>query len=250
MKIALITGSSRGLGKSMALNLAKKGYNIIITYKDSKEKAQDVADKIKSYGQDAIVFQLDTENSKSFEKFSKNLRLCLKSTWQAEGIDVLVNNAGIGINSSISDTSIEEFDKLYNIHVKGVYFLTQKLLPMLNNGTSIINISSGLTRFVLPGFSAYAMMKGAIEIMTKYLALELGNRDITVNTIAPGAIETDFAGGFVRDNKEVNTYMASQTALGRVGKVDDIGASIATLVSNECHWINAQRIEISGGMKL
>ena len=250
MKIALITGSSRGLGKSMALNLAKKGYNIIITYKDSKEKAQDVADKIKSYGQDAIVFQLDTENSKSFEKFSKNLRLCLKSTWQAEGIDVLVNNAGIGINSSISDTSIEEFDKLYNIHVKGVYFLTQKLLPMLNNGTSIINISSGLTRFVLPGFSAYAMMKGAIEIMTKYLALELGNRDITVNTIAPGAIETDFAGGFVRDNKEVNTYIASQTALGRVGKVDDIGASIATLVSNECHWINAQRIEISGGMKL
>lgn len=250
MKIALITGSSRGLGKSMALNLAKKGYNIIITYKDSKEKAQDVADKIKSYGQDAIVFQLDTENSKSFEKFSKNLRLCLKSTWQAEGIDVLVNNAGIGINSSISDTSIEEFDKLYNIHVKGVYFLTQKLLPMLNNGTSIINISSGLTRFALPGFSAYAMMKGAIEIMTKYLALELGNRDITVNTIAPGAIETDFAGGFVRDNKEVNTYMASQTALGRVGKVDDIGASIATLVSNECHWINAQRIEISGGMKL
>lgn len=250
MKIALITGSSRGLGKSMALNLAKKGYNIIITYKTSKEKAQDVADKIKSYGQDAIVFQLDTENSKSFEKFSKNLRLCLKSTWQAEGIDVLVNNAGIGINSSISDTSIEEFDKLYNIHVKGVYFLTQKLLPMLNNGTSIINISSGLTRFALPGFSAYAMMKGAIEIMTKYLALELGNRDITVNTIAPGAIETDFAGGFVRDNKEVNTYMASQTALGRVGKVDDIGASIATLVSNECHWINAQRIEISGGMKL
>ena len=250
MKIALITGSSRGLGKSMALNLAKKCYNIIITYKTSKEKAQDVADKIKSYGQDAIVFQLDTENSKSFEKFSKNLRLCLKSTWQAEGIDVLVNNAGIGINSSISDTSIEEFDKLYNIHVKGVYFLTQKLLPMLNNGTSIINISSGLTRFALPGFSAYAMMKGAIEIMTKYLALELGNRDITVNTIAPGAIETDFAGGFVRDNKEVNTYMASQTALGRVGKVDDIGASIATLVSNECHWINAQRIEISGGMKL
>ncbi|NQY23078.1 MAG: SDR family oxidoreductase [Campylobacteraceae bacterium] len=250
MKIALITGSSRGLGKSMALNLAKKGYNIIITYKTSKEKAQDVADKIKSYGQDAIVFQLDTENSKSFEKFSQNLRLCLKSTWQAEGIDVLVNNAGIGINSSISDTSIEEFDKLYNIHVKGVFFLTQKLLPMLNNGTSIINISSGLTRFALPGFSAYAMMKGAIEIMTKYLALELGNRDITVNTIAPGAIETDFAGGFVRDNKEVNTYMASQTALGRVGKVDDIGASIATLVSNECHWINAQRIEISGGMKL
>lgn len=250
MKIGLITGASRGLGRSMALHLAQKGYHIIFTYNNSKEKADEVIQEIKFHGQEAIALQLDTTKVDSFELFITQLKNEIQTKWQCQNIDLLVNNAGIGINASIANTTVEELDQLYNVHVKGPYFLTQKLLPFIKDGGTIINISTGLTRFCLTGFSAYAMMKGAVEVMTKYLAQELGNHNITVNTIAPGAIETDFGNGTVRDNKQVNNFISSQTALGRAGYADDIGAALANLVSEECHWINAQRIEISGGMFL
>jgi NAD(P)-dependent dehydrogenase (short-subunit alcohol dehydrogenase family) len=250
MKIALITGSSRGLGKSMALNLAKHGYNIVITYKSSKKEADCIIDEIKAIGSDAFALQFDVSNTNLFNDFKTVLIEKLQTNWQTSFIDLLVNNAGIGINASIADTTIEQFDELTNIHIKGPYFLTQTLLNNIKDGGNIINISSGLARFSLPGYSAYAMMKGAVEVMTRYFAQELGSRNISVNTIAPGAIETDFQGGFVRDNSSVNDFIASQTALGRVGMPDDIGAALASIVSQECHWINGQRIEISGGIFL
>lgn len=250
MKIALITGSSRGLGKSMAIELAKNAYNIVITYKSSKEEAYNVIKEIKTLGQNAIALQLDTSKSETLDHFVDELKKQLESTWQTTKIDLLINNAGIGIHENIIDTTIAQFDELVNIHIKSPYFLTQKLLSNINDGGKIINISSGLTRFSIPGFSAYAMMKGAVEVMSKYFALELGNRNITVNTIAPGAIETDFGAGSVRDNENMNQFIASRTALGRAGKPDDIGAAVAAFVSQNCNWINGQRIEISGGMNL
>ncbi len=250
MKIGLVTGGSRGLGKSMAIHLAKKGYNIVLTYKSAKEKANEVVNEIKAVGQDAIALQLDTSDVSSLDGFISNVKSSIQTNWQSDKIDLLVNNAGIGTYATMSDTSVEQFDELMNIHVKSPFFLTQKLLSTIKDGGNIVNISSGLTRFSLMGYGAYAMMKGAVEIMTKYFAVELGNRQITVNTIAPGAIETDFGGGAVRDNAEVNQYIASQTVLGRVGQSDDIGAALAQIVSNECHWLNGQRVELSGGMYL
>lgn len=250
MKIALVTGSSRGLGKSMAIELAKTGYNIILTYKSSQEEANKVALEIKTLGQDAITLQLDTSKSDTLDNFVDNLKKLLESTWQTSKIDLLINNAGIGIYQSITDTTMAQFDELVNIHIKSPYFLTQKLLANIKDGGKIINVSTGLTRFSLAGFSAYAMMKGAVEVMSRYFALELGNRNITVNTIAPGAIETDFGGGAVRDNENMNQFIASRTALGRAGKADDIGEAVAAFTSQNCNWINGQRIEVSGGMNL
>ena len=250
MKVALVTGGSRGLGKSMSLHLAKKGYNIIIAYKSSKKKADEVVDEIRLLGQDAIALKFDAENINLLDSFVLELKNSINDKWGYNNIDLLVNNAGIGLNSKIEDITVEQFDELFNIHVKSAFFLTQKLLPTINDGGKIINISSGLTRFSLQGHGAYAMMKGAVEIMTKYLALELSNRKISVNTIAPGAIETDFGGGVVRDNIEVNKFLASVTALGRVGQADDIGAALANIVSSECNWLNGQRVELSGGMYL
>jgi NAD(P)-dependent dehydrogenase (short-subunit alcohol dehydrogenase family) len=246
-KIALVTGASRGLGKNTALTLARKGVDVIVTYHNSEEDAQNVVSAIAEIGAKAVALQLDTSNTKTFDGFVEQVKQSLQDKWQTENFDYLVNNAGFGVHASFADTTEDDFDRLMNIHVKGVFFLTQKLLPLINDGGRIVNISSGLARFALPGYAAYASMKGAIEVLTRYMAKELGQRQIAVNVVAPGAIETDFNGGAVRDNPEINNFIASQTALGRVGLPDDIGGAIASLLSEENRWVNAQRIEVSGG---
>ena len=249
-KIALVTGASRGLGENTALTLARKGVDVIVTYHNSEEDAQNVVSAIADLGTQAVALQLDTSNTKTFDGFAEQVKQSLQEKWQTEHFDFLVNNAGVGVYASFADTTEDDFDRLMNIHVKGVFFLTQKLLPLINDGGRIVNISSGLARFALPGYAAYASMKGAIEVLTRYMAKELGQRQIAVNVVAPGAIETDFNGGAVRENPEINSFIASQTALGRVGLPDDIGGAIASLLSAENRWINGQRIEVSGGMFL
>jgi NAD(P)-dependent dehydrogenase (short-subunit alcohol dehydrogenase family) len=249
-KIAIVTGSSRGLGKSTALHLAKKGVNIIVTYHSNAEKAANVVAQIEAVGAKAIALQLDSSNTSTFDEFVAQIQQSLKDKWQTDRFDFLVNNAGIGLYKPFTETTEDEFDRLMNIQVKGVFFLTQKLLPLMNDGGRIVNLSSGLTRFTLPGYAAYASTKGAIETLTLYMAKELGSRQIAVNVVAPGAIETDFAGGSVRDNPEINGFIASQTALGRVGLPDDIGGAIASLLSEDNKWVNAQRIEVSGGQMI
>ena len=249
-KIALVTGGSRGLGKNMALSLAQKGLDVLLTYHSKKEEALEVVAEIRKIGQKAAALQLDTANSKSFDGFITEVKAALQSDFGADKIDYLVNNAGIGIHASFAETTEEQFDTLVNIQYKGVFFLTQKALPILADGGGIVNLSTGLARFSLPGYAAYAGMKGAVETLTKYLAKELGPRGIRVNSVAPGAIETDFGGGVVRDNADVNAFIASQTALGRVGRPDDIGGVVAFLCSDDAKWVNAQRIEASGGMFL
>jgi NAD(P)-dependent dehydrogenase (short-subunit alcohol dehydrogenase family) len=248
--IALVTGGSRGLGKSTALHLAKHGADVILTYKSGRAEAEATVAEIESMGRRAHALPLDVAKSMTFVEFAIRLRDVLSKNWQRDKVNFLVNNAGIGIHANFADTTEAQFDELVNIHLKGVFFLTQKLLPLLADGGRIVNISSGLSRFVLPGYSAYAAMKGAIEVLSRYMAKELGPRGITVNVVAPGAIETDFGGGMVRDDAQVNAMIASQTALGRVGLPDDIGGVIASLLSPENGWINAQRIEASGGMFL
>jgi NAD(P)-dependent dehydrogenase (short-subunit alcohol dehydrogenase family) len=248
--IALVTGGSRGLGKSTALHLAKHGTDVILTYKSGAAEAEATVAEIESMGRRAHALPLDVAKSTTFVEFAIRLRDVLSKNWQRDKVNFLVNNAGIGIHANFADTTEAQFDELVNIHLKGVFFLTQKLLPLLADGGRIVNISSGLSRFVLPGYSAYAAMKGAIEVLSRYMAKELGPRGIAVNVVAPGAIETDFGGGMVRDDAQVNAMIASQTALGRVGLPDDIGGVIASLLSPENGWINAQRIEASGGMFL
>ena len=250
MKIALVTGGSRGLGKSMALHLAEHGHDILLTYNSKKAEADEVVHQIEALGRKAQALQLDVSDSKSFVAFAQAVKGALGDQWQRSDFDFLINNAGIGIHASFMETTEEQFDQLVNIHLKGTFFLTQKLLPLMQDGGRIVNISSGLARFSLPGSSAYAAMKGGIEVLTRYLAKELGSRQITVNVIAPGAIETDFGGGVVRDNKPLNDFIASQTALGRVGLPDDIGRAVASLLSDDNGWINGQRIEVSGGVNL
>jgi NAD(P)-dependent dehydrogenase (short-subunit alcohol dehydrogenase family) len=249
-KIALVTGGSRGLGKNMALSLAKKGINVILTYNSKKEEAQAVVSEIEEMGQKAVALQLNTGEVKSFDNFFNEVKTALKDTFDTDRFDFLINNAGIGINALFADTKEDDFDLLFNIHFKGVFFLTQGALPFINDGGRIINLSTGLARFATPGYSAYASMKGAIEVLTRYQAKELGARGIAVNVVAPGAIETDFGGGFVRDNEHINKHIADITALGRVGLPDDIGSVVAFLCTDEAGWINAQRIEVSGGMNL
>jgi NAD(P)-dependent dehydrogenase (short-subunit alcohol dehydrogenase family) len=249
-KIALVTGASRGLGKNTALALAKKGVNVIVTYRSSEAEASSVVSEIAEVGGKAAALQLDTSSTKTFAEFVAQVKQTLQDQWQTEQFDFLVNNAGIGINKSFAETTEDDFERLMNIHFKGVFFLTQKLLPLLKDGGRIVNLSSGLARFTLPGYSAYASMKGAIEVLTRYMAKELGHRQIAVNVVAPGAIATDFGGGAVRDNPEINNFIASQTALGRVGLPDDIGGAIASLLSEDNRWVNAQRIEVSGGQSI
>jgi len=249
-KIAIVTGGSRGLGKNTALRLASKGVDVIITYHSKREEADKVIAEIEAAGAKAVALQLDVSQSKTFVEFAANVKAILQSKWQRDSFDYLVNNAGTGINTPFLETSEEQFDQMVNIHLKGVYFLTQKLVGLMADGGSIVNISSGLTRFSFPGYSAYAIMKGAIETLSKYLAKELGARGINVNTVAPGAIETDFGGGAVRDNKELNDHIASLTALGRVGVPNDIGGVIASVLSDDNRWVNGQRIEASGGMMI
>ena len=247
-KIALITGGSRGLGKNTAMHLAAQGVGIVLTYHSKKEEADAVVAEIVDAGGKAATLQLDTSLAGTFAAFTDSLRATLQTTWGRDTFDFLVNNAGVGVHASFAETTEAQLDALYNIPLKGVFMLTQSLLPVIADGGRIVNISTGLARFALPGFAAYAAMKGAIETLTKYLAKELGARGITVNVVAPGAIETDFGGGVVRDNAQMNAHIASQTALGRVGLPDDIGGAIASLLSENSGWINAQRIEVSGGM--
>lgn len=249
-KIALVTGGSRGLGKNMALAIAKKGIDVILTYHSKKDEAEAVVKEIQAAGQKAATLQLNAGDIKSFDGFFTQVKDILKNTFNAERFDFLINNAGTALYSLISETTEEQFDNAINIHFKGVYFLTQKALPILNDGGRIINISSGLARFSYPGSSAYGSMKAAIETFTRYLAKELGPRGIAANVVAPGAIETDFGGGRVRDNAEMNKQIAAATALGRVGLPDDIGGIVAFLCTEDARWINAQRIEASGGINL
>jgi NAD(P)-dependent dehydrogenase (short-subunit alcohol dehydrogenase family) len=248
-KIAIVTGGSRGLGRNTVLNLAQRGVNSIFTYNSNRAEADKVVSAVSEAGAKAIALQLDTGTVGTFDAFVRSLRETL-ATFGAERFDYLVNNAGNSHHNAFERTTEEELDTLYNVHFKGVFFLTQKLLPLINDGGRIVNVSSGLTRFALPGSSPYASMKGAVEVLTRYLAKELGARRIAVNTVAPGAIETDFSGGMVRDNPEVNKRVADMTALGRVGVPDDIGPMIASLLSEDNRWINGQRIEVSGGMAL
>ncbi|EKZ6361489.1 SDR family NAD(P)-dependent oxidoreductase [Klebsiella aerogenes] len=249
-RIALVTGGSRGLGKNAALKLAAKGTDIILTYHSNQQAALEVVREIEQTGVNAAALPLNVGDAASFSGFVQQLTQCLKEKWQRDSFDYLLNNAGIGLTAPFSETSEAQFDELMNIHLKGPFFLTQQLLPLLKDGGRILNVSSGLARFALPGYSAYAAMKGAMEVLTRYQAKELGARGISVNIIAPGAIETDFGGGSVRDNAQLNQHIAAQTALGRVGLPDDIGDAIAALLSDELGWMNAQRVEVSGGMFL
>lgn len=248
--IVLVTGGSRGLGRNAALKLAERGSDVILTYRSNRTEADAVVKQIEALGRRAVALPLDVAASKTFAAFVVHVRDALQQHWQRTQFDALVNNAGIGLRATFDETSEEQFDELLNIQFKGTFFLTQKLLPLLADGGRILNVSTGLTRFALPGYAAYASMKGAVETLTRYLAKELGPRSIAVNVIAPGAIETDFGNGAVRDNAQLNAFVASQTALGRVGLPDDIGGVIALLLAPENRWINAQRIEASGGMFL
>ena len=247
-RIALITGGSRGLGKSAAVHLARDGVGIILTYVGNQQAAESTVAELQALGAVAVALRLDLADSASFPAFAQAVREALKTHWQAEHFHYLVNNGGIGMHATIEETSEAVFDELFKVHLKGPFFLTQALLPLLAQGGRIINISSGLARFSLPGYAAYASMKGGIEVMTRYMAKEFGARGIVVNTVAPGAIETDFGGGRVRDNAELNSFVANQTALGRAGLPDDIGAAVASLLRPDNGWINAQRVEVSGGM--
>lgn len=249
-KIALVTGGSRGLGRDMALSLAQKGMHVVLTYHRNEQKAHEVVAEIQALGQSADAFQLDTSQPSSFDKFLEAVGTHLDKNWGSSHFDFLINNAGTGLHTPFAEVTEEQFDEMMHIHHKGVFFLTQKALNYLNDGGGIINISSGLTRFSFAGYATYASMKGAIEILTKYLALELGSRGIRANVVAPGAIETDFGGGAVRDNEGLNKMIAGMTALGRVGLPGDIGGVVAFLCTEEAHWINGQRIEISGGINL
>ncbi len=249
-KIALVTGGSRGLGKNMAISLAKKGIDVVLTYHSNSAEAEDTVNTIKALGQDATAFRLDTADVTQFDTFFTQMSAYLNTKYGSPHFDFLINNAGTALHASFAETTEQQFDQAVNIHYKGVFFLTQKALKYINDGGRIINISSGLVRFAIPGSSAYGSMKGAIEVLTRYLAKELGSRGIAANVVAPGAIETDFGGGRVRDDKAMNAHIAGLTALGRVGLPDDIGGVVAFFCTEEAGWINAQRIEVSGGMNL
>jgi len=246
-KIALVTGASRGLGRNTALHIASKGGDVVITYQSREEEAQAVVDQIRAMGRQALALRLDVGDVAGFPLFVEHLRAALKQTWGRDSFDHLVNNAGHGDMAPILETTEAQFDRLVDVHFKGVFFLTQALLPLLADGGRIVNLSTGLTRVSFPGVGAYAAVKGAVEVLSVYLAKELGSRGIAVNTVAPGAIETDFLGGAVRDTPDLNGVFAGMTALGRVGVADDIGPMIASLLGDENRWVNGQRIEVSGG---
>ena len=246
-KIALITGGSRGLGRNMALHLADKGRDIIITYHSRQDEAAAVVGAIQAKGRKAAALQLDVTQSGRFAEFAERVQGVLRDIWDRPHFDYLINNAGTGVFKEYASTTLEEFDRMVNEHLKAPYFLSQTLLPSIKDGGRILNVSSGLTRLAYPGFSAYAIMKAAVETLSVYMAKELGARRVAVNTLAPGAIETDFGGGYVRDTPEVKQQLAEITALGRVGLPDDIGGAVAALLDDGAGWMNAQRIEVSGG---
>jgi len=249
-KIALVTGGSRGLGKDMALRLAEKGIDVILTYNSKVDEANNVVAQIEQSGQKAASLQLSVGDIKSFGAFADQLKGILANKFNADHIDFLINNAGTGGYQLIEEVTEEFFDELLNIHFKGVYFLTQKILPLMNDGGGVVNISSGLARVSMPRSSAYAAMKGAIEVFTRYIAAEYGARGIRANTVAPGAIMTDFGGGHLRSSEETQKRVSSITALGRPGVAEDIGGVVAFLCTDDARWVNGQRIEASGGMLL
>ena len=248
-RIALVTGGSRGLGRNTVLALAERGVRSLFTYHSNQDAAHEVVAATREAGAEGVALQLDTGDVAAFPDFADRVRGALADLG-AEHLDALVNNAGTGYHASIEETTEEAFDALYRVHLKGVFFLTQALLPLMADGGRIVNLSSGLARFSFPGSSAYASMKGAVEVLTRYQARELASRGITANVVAPGAIETDFSGGMVRDNPEVNQQVAAATALGRAGVPDDVGPMIASLLDDANRWVTGQRIEVSGGMLL
>ena len=249
-KIALVTGANRGLGRNTALSIARRGGDVVVTYRGDAAQAADVVREIEALGRKAVALQLDVSKLSELPAFAATLKHSLRNIWGRGSFDHLVNNAGHGEFTPFAETTEAQFDGLFNVHVKGVYFLTQTLLPLIADGGRIVNVSTGLTRFSAEGFSAYAAAKGAVEVLTRYLAKELGSRGIAVNTVAPGAIETDFGGGIVRDNVDVNALYAGMTALGRVGLPDDIGPMVANLLSDDNRWVTGQRIEVSGGQAI
>lgn len=249
-KIALVTGGSRGLGRDMALALADKNIDVILTYKNNKEDAEKVVAEIEKKNHQAVALQFDVSDVKSFDTFLNEVKELLKTKWGTDRFDFLINNAGIGATIPIPEVTEEVFDNMVNIHFKGVYFLTQKSFPLLNDNGGIIFISSGTTRFCVPGYSVYSSLKGAIEVFTKFVAKEVGSRGIRSNVVAPGPIETDFNNAALRNNPQRKAFLSSQTALGRVGNADDIGSIVAFLCTDEAKWINAQRVEASGGIML
>jgi NAD(P)-dependent dehydrogenase (short-subunit alcohol dehydrogenase family) len=249
-KIALVTGGSRGLGRNTAESLARKGVHSVITYRSRADEAQKVVQAIQTAGGKAVALQLDAAATATFDAFAQKLKSTLRETWGRDNFDFLINNAGTGFHKSIAETSEADFDALVAVHLKGVFFLTQKMLPLIADGGRIINLSSGLARFAFPATAAYAMMKGGIEVFTRSLAKELGPRGITANTVAPGAIATDFNEGRLRNNPELQHTVSQLTALGRPGVADDVGPMIASLLSDDNRWVNAQRIEVSGGMMI
>jgi NAD(P)-dependent dehydrogenase (short-subunit alcohol dehydrogenase family) len=249
-KIAIVTGGSRGIGRNTVVSLARRGVHSILTYHSHRAEADAVVAAVRDAGAQAVAVQLDTGDVSAFDTFEQSVQSALKSLG-ATHFDYLVNNAGNNHhNMAFEKTTEEELDSLYNVHFKGVFFLSQKLLPLIKDGGRIVNVSTGRTRIISPGGAAYGSMKGAIEVLTKYMAKELGPRRIAVNVVAPGAVATDFSGGIVRDNPEVNKHIAEMTALGRVGIPEDIGPMIASLLSEDNRWVNAQRIEVSGGMAI
>jgi NAD(P)-dependent dehydrogenase (short-subunit alcohol dehydrogenase family) len=249
-RIALITGASRGLGRSIALHLARQGTDIIGTYRTGRADADGVAAEIGALGRTALMLPLDVAASATFPAFVAAVTDGLRASFGREQLDILVNNAGLGIHASFAETTEAQFDELIRTHLKGPFFLTQALLPLIADGGRILNLSTGLARFTLPGYAAYASAKGAVEVLTRYLAKELGGRGIRVNVIAPGAIASDFGGGAVRDNAELNRMIAGTIALGRVGLPDDIGQAAAAILSDGFAWANGTRIEVSGGQNI
>ncbi len=249
-RLALITGANRGLGRSMALHLAETGVDVIGTYRRNADEASAVVDAVKARGGRAVMLQLDVADASTFEAFAEQVRGVVRDHFERDSFDVLINNAGEAEYGSVAQTTEAQFDKMMAVHVKGPFFITQRLMPLITDRGQVINLSSGLTRFAFTGRAAYASAKGAVEVLTRYLAVELGPRGIRCIVVAPGAIATDFGGGMVRDNPEVNKHVASIIALGRVGEADDVGAAVAALVGPGGRWINGERIEVSGGQHL
>ncbi len=249
-KIALITGGSRGLGKNMALRLAENGTDVVITYHTKKDEAEAVVAETRQMGRKAASMQLDAGDIASFDPFLEQLQTTLQTEFGRNTFDFLVNNGGMGATIPFAQVTEEVFDRFVNVHFKGVYFLTQKALPHMADGGRIINISTGTTRFCVPGYSVYASMKGGMETFTKYLAKEIGARGMTANVVAPGPVETDFNNAAIRTNPDRKAYLASLSPLGRVGEAEDIGGVVAFLCSDAARWINGQRIEVSGGINL